>query len=233
MLLVFFLGSTVVNTPTIDPEIEALRELFSKAEQRLKVIETWPNNGLAIPVVNQLRYVGYHLLEHLTGRGTNDLDKAKRHCERAIYDAYELELSFYIETFYEFCRNYDSKIEISGTVPSYLDWVQAHQDAQELISTHHQNDGRGDHYKLLEPHIDRLAEVDRKLPLAQEQLNKRVQKLSASKRNKIILAVVSTIIALAYWCFPDEGKELGQHLKDLFPSSAFPINAEPIKPTTR
>lgn len=102
-----------------DAVLQEIKRLYGVAEQRIKILEGRPKSGLGIPAVNQLRYAGYHLVKYVVDRGRADLGKAKGHCERAIYDSYELELGFYIDDFKEFCDSFDD-LTIADTVPDFL-----------------------------------------------------------------------------------------------------------------
>ncbi len=65
---------------------------FRTAEERVKEIE-W-RGGLDIPSINELRYVGFHLIKAVQAKDSSiqdeQLRRAFRHCRRAEYDAVEL-----------------------------------------------------------------------------------------------------------------------------------------------
>lgn len=195
--------------------LRSVRDLYAKAEQRLKVIEARGKSGLEIPSVNQLRYAGYHILAYVVDGQTPDLEKAKGHCQRAIYDAYEMELSFYIDVFKEFSDEFND-LPVADTVPEYLQWLEAHQEAQTLVRSRRQADGRESYYAQLEPHIEALSAIERHLPPAREQL---ARKRAINERNErfarvgIWLAAAAVVLGSAFWLFPEVGRGIGISLQ--------------------
>jgi hypothetical protein len=216
-------------------ELKVIRDLFAKAEQRLKVIEARPGAGLEIPSVNQLRYAGYHLLAYVVDGSTPDLEKAKGHCQRAIYDAYELELGFYIDTFGTFCEEF-LELPISETIPEFLNWVEAYQSAQTVVASRRQADGREKYYAQLEPHIETLGAIEKRLPAARDQLARKRRMLHREERHArlaIWIAGAAALLAVAgcaFWLFPEEGRDLGRVLKH-YVSSDSRASSAPSSPS--
>ena len=75
----------------------SIRKLYEEAEEALKRYERISLANLA-PALNELRYAGHHLLE-ADGAGneadkSQQLTRAKAHCERARYDAKEATMVF-------------------------------------------------------------------------------------------------------------------------------------------
>ena len=70
-------------------QVREICRLYNTAESDLKNIGR-VEQELLITAVNQLRYAGQHLLRALDSdnadRIDSELDAAKRHCQRAIYD---------------------------------------------------------------------------------------------------------------------------------------------------
>lgn len=77
-----------------------LSELFRQAETQLKQTENIDRN-LAIPAVNELRYVAFHLIRALSDRDGSgfeaDIERAENHAKRAIYDATEASILALLE----------------------------------------------------------------------------------------------------------------------------------------
>jgi len=89
-----------------------IKDLFDKAEEAIKEAELIERK-LPIPPINELRYAFYH---YLRAQGNNpeeersQLDRCKRHCQRALYDAYEIPLLYFIERFDYFKSTYDINV---------------------------------------------------------------------------------------------------------------------------
>ena len=83
------------------PSVEEVRSLYSKAEAAIKLYERIGLDNLTIPL-NELRYAGQHILRAETEANAEeskeDLFKAYRHCERALYDAKEATILCLLET---------------------------------------------------------------------------------------------------------------------------------------
>ena len=106
--------------------INEIKQLFDNAEKVSKSMETVifeDEAGLDVSVINQLRYVGQHLLRCFSDPQLpiEELEKAKRHAERALYDAHDLRIQHAFNQVSEFeqdCR--DKNQYISGAFPDYL-----------------------------------------------------------------------------------------------------------------
>ncbi len=83
-------NSNVLLKQTID--------FFQQAEETTKEAEiTFRATGLFVPVLNELRYAGYHLAKWNLNKDNNTLEKARDHSQRALYDAKELVLYGYLD----------------------------------------------------------------------------------------------------------------------------------------
>ena len=74
--------------------------LFDQAENLLKEVEKVCGD-LTVPSINQLRYVGYHIARAIVAQHDDsffdELKKAENHCKRAIYDAYEVGILYFLD----------------------------------------------------------------------------------------------------------------------------------------
>ncbi|MDQ6954812.1 MAG: hypothetical protein Q9M20_05155 [Mariprofundaceae bacterium] len=89
-----------------------LRSLFDSAEIKLKETEQLCGD-LAIPSVNELRYVGYHITKALchdvdSNDYNEELLRAERHCKRAVYDANEVGIEYLLRKIANFKEQYSS-----------------------------------------------------------------------------------------------------------------------------
>lgn len=91
------------------PEHEALRAAYKKAEDAIHELGI-EVDGADLAAVNELRYAGNHILRSLTttdsSKRSEELDKAQRHCERAVYDAYDSAIYFHLSRFNQFRDRY-------------------------------------------------------------------------------------------------------------------------------
>ena len=190
--------------------LDEISELFKNAEKRLKRSERI--ESLTFPAVNQLRYVSYHLLRAWNSEDpekiTDELRKAKYHCQRAIYDAVEICIVSYLEEIKTFKKDYQG-VPIANDLPDYIEIFRRAQAAHDLILTRTDHsveahcDAGSENYKEADLACEELAKIIAKLDLARPELNKR-------QRNefiKILVAVCGTlfafigvIIALAVAC---------------------------------
>lgn len=223
-------------------QIKEVKKLYEQAEERLKHFEHLPDaaaNGLLIPVVNQLRYAGNHIFRYFADQKAEDLEKAKRHCERAVYDAYEVEIGFFLKSFQAFRAQFVD-MQIQTVISDYWRWVGIHGKAQEAIARLHGHESRGEYYKSLEPHIEELKTIHGVLPGATEQLHaarNRIQKLESENRQfraaieklnaeakrsnlvgvfGVIAAVLGILAAGYFWAFPERGSQFGSDLGRYF-----------------
>ncbi len=83
-------------------EIEKLIKCFEETEIKVKHLEQ-DTFELAIPSINQLRYVGYHILKASRLDNTSvdnvkdEIKKALNHCQRAKFDAIEIWITYLLE----------------------------------------------------------------------------------------------------------------------------------------
>lgn len=183
----------------MDVKISEISELFSLAEKKIKLIEHL-GEGLTFPAVNQLRYVAFHLLRADSATEVDikkeEYRKAKNHCQRAIYDAVESGLIYYLEEFKIFQNDYKTII-ISDVVTDYLEIRIFANEVSDFISVitkesigDHCNN-RGDQYRKSTADFKRLKDYDTLLNNARPELNKKIQK----SREKFLMSIAALIIA--------------------------------------
>jgi hypothetical protein len=193
-----------------EERIRKLRELYAKVENRLKTIEYHADGNLSIPCVNQLRYVGNHLLEYLVSKSDAELDEAESHCYRALFDAYEVEALYYLKLFLDLQEEY-GELTIADCISQYLDWCRIAEEAQEFVRQHTQTDGRGAYYQAFDIHVTALRGIRPLLPHARDALNKKRREGVIASRfawGGTILGIAGIGFALLAWFEPDLGKEV-------------------------
>lgn len=166
--------------------------LFERAESKIKTLELIQDEGLFYHPVNQLRYAGFHIARAVKNTEEGDHEeewkRARRHCQRAIYDASEMALVYCIAEINGFQDDY-KKVDITPTVTDYLEIIAQVRAAQSLIeSTDHES--REDKFEecdsmfnALRPHVDLLND-------ARPELNKRMN----VQRKNVQLAVSGLFI---------------------------------------
>ncbi|MBR3222031.1 MAG: hypothetical protein IKF72_07315 [Kiritimatiellae bacterium] len=120
------------------PSVEEVRSLYSKAEAAIKLYERIGLDNLTIPL-NELRYAGQHILraeiEANAEESKEDLFKAYRHCERALYDAKEATILCLLETVASF-REYDvTADEFETVLPGWREILKRASLARRFIET--------------------------------------------------------------------------------------------------
>ena len=119
-------------------EIREIRDLYNTAEADLKNIGRI-QDALIVTGVNQCRYVGQHLLRALVdtddGRIRSNLDAAKKHAQRAIYDINDSAIQFYVRQIDDLRSKHFPTVDFAATVPNYGDVIKALTKGKRLIET--------------------------------------------------------------------------------------------------
>lgn len=109
--------------PQIQDKFREYSESYRKAELALKYCEMHQLEGLSFPAVNELRYAGQHIARAFLASTLEStlkcLNDAVRHTKRAMYDAYDASVNFYIAKCREFEGEYKD-INITFINNNYL-----------------------------------------------------------------------------------------------------------------
>lgn len=184
----------------MDELLSEISDLFTLAEEKIKLIEHL-GNGLKFPAVNQLRYVGFHLFRAELAIGAekrnNELRKAKNHCQRAIYDAVEVGILYYLDRFKVFQNDYRKECifdvvlcyheyrNLANKITNFISSI-----TRDSISDHCNN--RGDQYQLSTEYLNRLKEIDEILQSSRDELNKKIR----DKRTQAVVSIWSLIVTI-------------------------------------
>lgn len=102
--------------------LEETAKYFRQAEAKLKLVEKAYEEGPFIPAINELRYAGRHLVESLASSSDKErieeAQKARRHCQRALYDVHEAQVIALLERFNTFERKF-SGMYLLDVIPDY------------------------------------------------------------------------------------------------------------------
>ena len=159
--------------------VAALRQLYETADRFTREVSAF-RDDVVIPANNELRYAGHHLLQSINEQGviTNDdqLHKAKRHCERAMYDAAEAGIISATEAIRVFGQEYRDVV-ISSVVGAYPNVLLSAKQAQALIAKG--RDGRESvltHASEYMETFGRLREQVALLEVSRDELNSLVRR---------------------------------------------------------
>ena len=94
-------------------------------------------DALIVTGVNQCRYVGQHLLRALVGTDEesirSDLDAAKKHAQRAIYDINDSAIQFYIRQIDDLREKHFPTVDFASVVPAYGEVANALVEGKRLV----------------------------------------------------------------------------------------------------
>lgn len=187
--------TTLPPAPQVEPEWAELGRLFKEAEDAIHVAETITGD-LPLPAVNQLRYAGHHLLKakNAVGEGPDEhLQRARRHCQRSVYDAFDHTLMYLLLSVAEFKKDY-RKIQIIPLFPEYHALLQTAEAAKQVtIKARSSNEDRDKYYIQAKDSTDTLAQYVAKADLSREELNKAV----AAHNVKTLVAIFTVLGAIA------------------------------------
>jgi hypothetical protein len=174
---------------------EIVASLYGQAEDALKVIER-THEKLCIPTVNQLRYAGNHLSKYLLDPQQEELTKAANHCKRAIYDAYEAGIYYFLSEIKSFQGDY-KHVVITEVLK---DWVEVQQKINQIKSfvASPESFKKEDRFRDCHGYFDDLRDILDKLEAARGELNKKIRKERRTTLGIIIAACGLIIAFLAY-----------------------------------
>lgn len=193
-------------TPAQLDAIKSIVDLFDTAENKVKEVEQFAQE-LSIPSINELRYVGYHLARALCEENEQELncqiEKAKGHCKRSIYDAHEIGIMFMLESVIDFKKNYTvHSSTVLEVIPTYTDELSRSNKASRFIAeikeSHHDN--RDDYYEDCVPHYDSLRDIVDKLTVAEPLINKKIiEKIESDRKGtrRFIITVLLGLLGLS------------------------------------
>ncbi len=143
-----------------------LTTYYAKTNALLKKVE-WIDEGLTIPVVNELRSVGYHLLLYIGEQDKDkqyaELEKAIGHVKRAYFDINEIVLLAHLER----VANINESVEgysyiLAKHIENYSQKRKAVFEAKSLIESPIfdpvTTESRENHFELLEEPVNNLRD---------------------------------------------------------------------------
>ncbi|CAC9651687.1 hypothetical protein [uncultured Gammaproteobacteria bacterium] len=204
--------------PAKGDELQILLDLFEQAETKIKNAELITSEGVLIPSINELRYVGHHIVRSLLSDDAKEIQaervRAINHVKRAIYDIDESLLIYYIESAVNFKEKYNDSGFTTEVVTDYPEKLamldEANKSIQQLREDNNNYQDREQFYQKLNPYLDKLSKIvaifEQSAPLIankqQDKDNKQQDKDNQdrkSKRRFIIMAsigIIGIIVAL-------------------------------------
>ncbi len=197
-------------SPAQRDAIKEVIHLFDKAEAKIKEVEQL-SQSLSIPSINELRYVGYHLarsyIEEDQRELDNHIDKAKRHCMRAIYDAHEMGIIDMLELVKLFKEDYTSSSSaVLEVIPTYTEELAKANNASRFIADIKENhrNNRDDYYEHCEPHYKALRDIVDKLTVAEPLVNQKIvekRECDRTQTRRFIITVLLMLLAIVVSIF--------------------------------
>lgn len=182
------------------PAIREIRELYNTAEADLKNVGRI-RDALIVTGVNQCRYVGQHLLRAMVGtdegRIRSDLDAAKKHAQRAIYDINDSAIQFYMGQIDDLREKHFPTVDFASVVPAYGDVVNALVEGKRLVEmTSDAVACRESYYKDARKAVASLQQAYEVLSMHKPDLVKAVRKENRTKMIAWISIGVTALSAL-------------------------------------
>lgn len=179
-------------------------EKFNRAEKAIKEIEVLTLEGVVSPALNEIRYAGQHFIRCF---GLDDMEQikkcsteAERHLRRAIYEAYDAGISFYIEKCHRFKTQYEM-IPLTDVLTEYVKQLQSIERIQEeLIAenrTVEKNDNKEEYSELKKPQFDTLKTISRQWEAGREELNKALKRKIREDRKFLLTTALAVLGILA------------------------------------
>ena len=139
-----------------------IKHLYNTAEADLKNVGR-DKQVLVIAGVNQCRYVGQHLLRAILASEENviedELDAARRHAQRAIYDINDSGIQYYIMKIDEIRNVHFPTVDFSQVVTNYNEIMKEIGAAKGFTETTAASlEDRSRFYKESREHIGKLRE---------------------------------------------------------------------------
>jgi hypothetical protein len=153
-----------------------VHELFGQAEKRIKLVEQL-DQEIVIPAINQLRYVGQHVLESLMSNDQEErrkhIEEAEIHASRAAYDALEAGTLDLLLEFEQFRTDF-RMITVGDVIPDFLDLCQTVAKTRDVLSNLDNRNHCNMHAEL-QSHFEKLLEINQRLTVAREELTKKLK----------------------------------------------------------
>lgn len=189
-------------------KLQQVVALFDQAENVLKEVEKICGD-LSVPSINELRYVGYHIARGIVAHNDkaffSEIKKAENHCKRAIYDAYEVGILYFLDEIKCFKKNNENRSKaVCQVLSDYMGCLKASDEAVIKITEIERDckDSRERYYQEIQPYYQSLYDIQKKFTYAEptiQNIEYQTQQAIAEKDNKnfikqVKLATVSVLV---------------------------------------
>ncbi|MDO4568810.1 MAG: hypothetical protein Q4D38_00320 [Planctomycetia bacterium] len=189
-----------MNNSDIQELQNQLVELYQRAESEIKNSEylfSQTNQetfeGLAFPVINELRYAGNHVIRAIDSDNADaaheNYNKAISHCVRAVYDVYDAQILYVLGEIAWFNKEY-SKTVITNAIPNYIELLNEVSKIRDSYAR--RTDSKEEDWRLSLESLTRLKEILGTFNTARSELNKHI----CQKNWEWIISVVAILLSL-------------------------------------
>ena len=130
--------------------------------------------GLLIPSVNELRYAGRHAVSAVEAQDDETREeqwnKAKGHCFRASYDAFDAQLQYIISECVVFQNDFRRGVEIKRVIPEYQEDCRILNRLKNV--DYRQTGTPEEHWEEMGKHVATLLPILERWTVARDELNK-------------------------------------------------------------
>jgi hypothetical protein len=189
-------------TPELDRKIQEYCATYDEAERALKAHELDANEGLSVPALNEFRCAGRHFVRAISANDLpvtlEEVEAAINHLRRAAYDAYDVDIFYFINKCDDFRKTY-SATSITPVISSFVDdclELDATIEEMKEFAIKQRSDSTGK--ELPAQWLHKVKKISRRWELSREELNKNIRR---EKRRvvvqwlPIILAIIAIIVA--------------------------------------
>lgn len=171
--------------------LDSLSTAFNKAKERIETITNDiygpdnPDQALAAPALNELRYVGFHIIKAISKADRKEqeeeLRRAIRHCERASYDIIEIGIAYQLGRFERFREEF-RQTPVTATIKN---WTQICESVNrinaDLCEINRFDEGGEEYHIAAEAKLHELLNITSNLPNYEEELDKVQNRLQIRK----------------------------------------------------
>lgn len=180
-------------------KFEEILKLFLKAEAEIRNV-THITNEAPHPAINELRYYARHLLNIVNDKKdpAEEFQEIKNHGERAIYDANEFAVLFFLEEITNFRTYYNEIHTISTVIPNYIECLRKAEEIKEFIRnvTEQYIENREKYCSEIKIYVNELNKVVQTFRIAQPQVVVHLKEIEKKDRKFIITCLFSVLAIL-------------------------------------
>ena len=182
-------------------KVAEIKELYNTAEADLKNVGR-EKQAIAVTGINQCRYVGQHLLRALTSSDKDIIDQnlnaARRHAQRAIYDINDSGIQYYIEAINDIRLKHFPTVDFAAVIQNYNEIIDAIGESKSFIETTASSlEDREQFYKDSREHLSKLQKYHTILVEYRPDLVRAVNKENKKKLITWIALAVTAVSAFA------------------------------------